>query len=101
MHAHPPLSVVHNTAQSRFEVHVDGQLAVADYVLRAGDDGRDVMVMTHTLVPRALEGRGIAAQLVAAAMAHAREQGLAVDPKCSYVAAYMQRRPELHDLRVR
>lgn len=85
--------VTHNTAQSRFEATVEGQLCVADY----RQQGR-VMRMTHTGVPPQLEGRGIAAALVRAALGHAREQGLKVDPACSYVAVYMRRHPETQDL---
>ena len=88
-----PLAIHHNEAASRFEVVVDGLLCEASY-LRAGE----VMVMHHTGVPRALEGRGIAARLVAAALDHAREQGLKVRPSCSYVALYMRRHPETLDL---
>lgn len=86
--------VVHNEAASRFETTVDGHLAVAGYMMLNG-----VMVMPHTLVPRALEGRGIAAKLVQAALGHARTQGLKVDPRCSYVDAYINRHPEVQDLR--
>lgn len=86
-------SVNHNPAASRFETTVDGQLCVADYRLEGG-----VMSMTHTYVPPALEGRGIAAALVAKALAHARGQGLRVRPACSYVAAYMQRHRDALDL---
>lgn len=83
------LNVTHNSAASRFEAIVDGRLCVADYRLAGG-----VMQMTHTGVPPPLEGRGIAAQLVAAALSHAREHGLKVRPSCSYVAVYMRRHPE-------
>jgi len=55
-------------------------------------------VLHHTGVPRALEGRGIAAALVAAALAHARSQGLRVRPVCSYVQVYMRRHPDTLDL---
>jgi predicted GNAT family acetyltransferase len=41
-----------------------------------------------------LEGRGIAAALVQAALAHAKANGFKVNPLCSYVRAYMRRRPE-------
>ena len=57
--------------------------------------------MNHTGVPRPLEGRGIAAQLVATALAWARTQGHKVKPTCSYVAAYMRRHPETQDLLAR
>lgn len=87
------VQVVHNEAAERFEAVVEGQLAKANYRL---DDG--VMRMVHTEVPRALEGRGIAAALVQAAMAHARAHGLKVAPVCSYVRAYMRRHPETRDV---
>ena len=89
------LPITHNAAASRFETIVDGHLCVADYQL---DDG--VMTMTHTLVPPALEGRGIAAALVAAALAHARASGLRVRPACNYAARSMQRHRETLDLLV-
>ena len=89
------LPITHNAAASRFETIVDGHLCVADYQL---DDG--VMTMTHTLVPPALEGRGIAAALAAAALAHARAAGLRVRPACSYVARYLQRHRDTLDLLV-
>ena len=86
-------SITHNPAASRFETTVDGQLCVADY-----RSSGTVMAMTHTLVPTALEGRGIAAALVVEALAHARRQGWRVRPVCSYVESYMQRHPETQDL---
>ena len=96
---HPPMppsspDIQHNPAQHRFECTVEGLLCVADYQLSG-----KLMAMTHTHVPPALEGRGIAAALVAAALAHAREQGYKVAPLCSYVASSMQRHPETRPLR--
>jgi len=87
------VKVSHNAGRSRFEATVDGQLSVADYLLRGG-----VMVMTHTGVPYEQRGRGIAAALVEAALAHARAHGLKVEPACSYVDQYMRRHPETQDL---
>ena len=87
----PPIQ--HNPAASRFETRVDGHLCVAEYRMQDG-----VMSINHTYVPPPLEGRGMAAQLVAAALVHAREQGLRVRPVCSYVAAYMRRRQDTYDL---
>jgi predicted GNAT family acetyltransferase len=81
--------VRHNAAQQRFEATVDGHLCVADYALRDG-----VVWMTHTEVPPQVGGRGIAAELVRAALAWAEREGLRVQPSCSYVAAYMRRNPE-------
>jgi len=77
----------------RFQTVVEGRICVCDY--RIVDR---VMQFTHTGVPPAVEGRGIAAALVEAALAHARAEGLKVDPICSYVRLYMQRHPETQDL---
>lgn len=87
----PP--IVQNVAASRFEVQVDGLLSICDYHLRDG-----VLVLPHTVVPPALQGRGIAAALVEAALAHARAEGLRVDPVCSYVAVHLRRHPRHADL---
>ena len=81
--------IEHQAGPGRFQTHIDGQLAVLDYQLDGG-----VMTITHTEVPTALEGRGVAAALTRAALAHAREAGLKVRPLCSYARAYMQRHPE-------
>jgi predicted GNAT family acetyltransferase len=55
-------------------------------------------MLTHTGVPKPLRGRGIAAELVRAALEHARSRGLKVRPDCSYTEAYMRRHPETLDL---
>ena len=85
--------ISHDTAAHRFETTVDGRDCVADYRING-----KVMTMHHTYVPPPLEGHGIAAALVGAALAHARREGLQVRPLCSYVARYMQRHPETLDL---
>ncbi|MEP7119194.1 MAG: GNAT family N-acetyltransferase [Acidobacteriota bacterium] len=87
------ITISHNSQARRFEAEVDSMLSVCDY----RRDG-DVVVMHHTEVPPALNGRGIAGQLVAAALTWVRAEGLRVRPSCSYVAAYMQRHPETLDL---
>lgn len=86
-------TVTHNAAAQRFELTVDGLLCEATYRLKDG-----VMWMNHTGVPPALEGRGLASQLVAAAVAHARQHGMKIKPVCSYVAVWMRRHPEAADL---
>lgn len=89
----PLLSPVHMPERFCFEMTVDGLRCELDYQLEAG-----LMTITHTGVPRALEGRGIAAQLVESALDWAREQGCKVKPVCSYAVVYMRRHPETQDL---
>ena len=85
--------VVHNQAASRFELRVQGLLCLAQYHLVDG-----VMWLTHTETPPSLQGRGLAAKVVRAALEHARSHGLKVRPACSYVRTYLRRHPELQDL---
>lgn len=85
--------VIHNAAESRFEMTVDGHLSVAEYALRG-----DRMVFTHTFVPPELRGRGIAERLVLAGFRHARQHGYRIVPQCSYVAVLLARKPEFRDL---
>jgi predicted GNAT family acetyltransferase len=87
------LSVHHNPAALRFELPVGGRLGVCSY-RQTGH----LLVLHHTEVPAALQGQGIAAALVAAALAWARGQGLRVRPDCSYVATYMHRHPDTQTL---
>ena len=82
-----------NAAESRFELAEGGEVAVAAYEL-AGD----VVTFTHTVVPPALRGRGVAGRLVAGALAEVRARGLKIVPACSYVADYVAKHPEARDL---
>ena len=87
------ITIEHDAKAGRFFTQVHGHLCLCDYRLRDG-----VMAITHTEVAPELEGQGIAAELVRAALAPAREQGLKVRPLCSYVQAYMRRHPEVQSL---
>ena len=80
------LTVTHRPEGECFEAIVSGQRCVADY-RKVGD----VVRMTHTFVPASLEGRGIAAALVEAALNWAASENLKVEPLCGYVRAYMKR----------
>lgn len=73
--------VVLNQAKSRYELTVDGVTAVAEY-RRSGDR----INFHHTLVPPALEGRGIGGRLVNAALDDAEAKGLQIEADCWFVA---------------
>jgi predicted GNAT family acetyltransferase len=87
------ITVMHDAKAGRFHAHVDGQTCELDYALQDG-----VMSILHTVVPAAVGGRGIAAELVRAALAYAKAQAWKVIPRCSYAAAYIQRHHEYADL---
>lgn len=89
-------NVQRNEAGNRFETTVDGRLCVLDYQLEGG-----VMTITHTAVPEAVGGRGIAGELTKAAFEAARREQWKVVPACSYAIAWVTRHPEYDDLVIR
>ena len=86
--------IAHDQERRRFSTLVEGVEGRVDYT-REGD----VLTITHTYVPTLIGGRGIAGQLVQAAMDYARAEGLRVDPRCSYAADWMRRHQEYAGLR--
>jgi predicted GNAT family acetyltransferase len=72
-----------------FAIRSDGAVARLTYRL----DG-DRLVLRHTVVPEALGGRGIGAQLVQAALDRARDDGLTVVPECPFANSWLRRHPE-------
>ena len=69
------------------------------YQRRKSEDGCDTLIADHTLVPPEIGGKGVAARLVEALIADARESGDKIDPQCSYVEAAFRRHPEWAELR--
>ncbi|MGD9545277.1 MAG: GNAT family N-acetyltransferase [Methylocystis sp.] len=87
-------SVRDNRERNRFELDVEGDAALAYYRI---DNG--VMVFTSTQTPPRLRGKGVASALIRDALEIARAHGLKVRGDCSFVADYLDRRPEFQDLR--
>jgi predicted GNAT family acetyltransferase len=85
--------VRHDERKRRFEVEEEGEVAILTYALQDG-----LIVFTHTIVPGALEGRGIGSRLVRAGLDFARGEGLKVVPQCSFVRGYIERHEEAQDL---
>lgn len=82
-----------NAEAHRYELDVEGETAVVIYNL----SGENLMI-TETLVPEALEGRGIASRLAKHVIADARERGLVILPICPFFAGYLQKHPEHVDV---
>ena len=88
------IEIVHNKLAKRFEVELDPYVAVLTY--RLADD--DKIIFTHTGVPPALAGQGIASKMAVEALTYAREENLGVVPICPFVSAYIRRHPEYQEL---
>jgi uncharacterized protein len=85
-------TISHDQEANQFTTEVDGHRAELDYTIADG-----VMTITHTRVPPEIGGRGIAAELMCAALQVAAERGLSINPACSYAAAYMRKQHHAPD----
>ena len=72
----------------KYIAHLEGEDAKGTLEWEPGDevDGKEVRIATHTLVPEAIGGHGVAAELVERLVADARKQDFLIRPDCSYVA---------------
>ena len=86
-----------NPAELRYEILADGELlGLIRYRVEPG-----IVVLIHTEVDEAAEGRGVGSRLVKGALDDIRARGLGLVPLCPFVAAYLRRHPEYADLVVR
>ncbi len=83
------IHVNHNMAKNRFEVDLDGKLAMLIY-----STSGNLMLMLHTEVPPAFEGRGIAGKMARAALEYAMEKNYTVRSYCTFTTTYIERHPE-------
>ncbi|HEX4220312.1 MAG TPA: GNAT family N-acetyltransferase, partial [Acidimicrobiales bacterium] len=58
----------------------------------------DRVVLPHTEVDPDLQGKGLGAELVRAALDAIRDSGRGVVPECSYVAHFIAEHPDYLDL---
>lgn len=86
-------AVVERPENGRFELDFPGGQAFAVY----RSDG-DRIVVTHSEVPLAFNGRGLGSQLAEGIFQIARASGRRVVPRCSFVAAWAHRHPGYADV---
>ena len=85
----PLLSLVSdNREASRFELVVDGQMAVLTY-----ERTPTSLVLVHTEVPPSLRGRHLADVLAKAAIDAAHAERLRIVVVCPFVKAYLRKHP--------
>lgn len=85
--------IINDKQGSRFVITVDG---LEVYELYAEDKGTIDLYSTYT--PPKLRGRGLAAEVVKAALEYAKEKKLKVIPTCWYVRKYVDEHPEYKKL---
>ncbi|MCS6801886.1 MAG: GNAT family N-acetyltransferase [Chloroflexota bacterium] len=84
------MEIRHEPEQQRFVA----VLPAGEAELRYVDRGDGVLDFVSTFTPPAERGKGVAARLVAAAVAYARERGLRVVASCWYARDWLAAHPE-------
>ncbi|PVW17004.1 GNAT family N-acetyltransferase [Marixanthomonas spongiae] len=82
-------TVIDNKDENRFEARIDGKTAFIEY-----KPTEHKLILTHTEVPKELEGKGIASGMVKEVLKEAEKRKLKVDPECPFIAGYLKRHPE-------
>ena len=84
-----PGAVTDDAAHHRFLIRQDASDAELVYHRNGWR-----LVLIHTGVPEEIGGRGLAGQLVRAAVARAREEGLTLVPVCPYASRWLREHPD-------
>jgi predicted GNAT family acetyltransferase len=82
----------------RYVAHLEGEETTGHLDWEPANEP-EVRVATHTIVPKAIGGRGIAGLLVNRLTKDAREQDFRIVPQCSYVAKKFDDNPDWASLR--
>ena len=85
--------VRNNTADSQFEIEIDGRTAFTMYRLKPGR-----IILVHTEVPPELKGHGVGNALARVSLDYARDEKLQVIPRCPFISTFIRRHPEYEDL---
>ncbi len=78
----------------RFEARIGGRLA--GFTEYRAIRGR--LILFHTEVDPAFEGRGVGTRLAAGVLDEIRARNLKVTVKCPFITAFLERHPEYLDL---
>lgn len=87
-------TITDKPGESRYEIRYDGARAgFAEYRLHGG-----VVAFIHTEISPQFGGRGLATELIRAALDSARTRSLQVEPFCPFVRRFIAKHPDYRDL---
>jgi len=78
--------VIHEKENERFIIYLDENEVYVEYKMEG-----DIINLYHTFTDPALRGKGLAAQVVRAALEYAKENNRKVIPTCSYVQSFISK----------
>lgn len=89
MQAASNAKLIVNEPENQFEIHIDGYIAFIEF------QQKDKKIwLTHTEVPKPIEGQGIGSELVNKVLHDIKSKHLTLVPSCSFVAAYVNKHEE-------
>ena len=85
--------LIDNQEAKQYEFHIGEYMAKIEYII-----AKDKIFLTHTEVPKKLEGQGIGTDLVKQVLEDIEKKELRLVPLCPFVAMYIKRHPEWRKL---
>jgi hypothetical protein len=76
--------------KQRFELGEGNEIPYIEFI----QNNQNVIFLTHTEVPRSLEGNGLGSLIVSKTLEYIRNAGYKMAPLCPFVAAYLKKHPE-------
>jgi predicted GNAT family acetyltransferase len=83
------MDFTNNTSKKQYKMVVEETMVVIDYM-----EAQDRIYLTHTEVPKGLEGKGYGSKIVQLALEDIEKRDLKLVPLCPFVAAFLKRHPE-------
>ncbi len=82
--------LIHNQERHQYEYHIGDNIARVEYI--KSNNGE--VYLTHTEVPAALGGQGIASALVDDVLQEIEHDDLKIVPICPFIANYVNKNPK-------
>ena len=89
----PDNVLIDNEAAKQYQFEIDKYIPRIEYIKSS-----DKIFLTHTEVPKELEGKGIASSLIRQVLMDIEQKDLTLVPLCPFVAAYIKRHPKWRKL---
>lgn len=83
------MNVIDNKEKKRFETEIEGYKAFVEYTVRPG-----ILVLKHTVVDKALGGKGVGSEMIEKVLLEIELRGLKVVPECPFIEKYIEKHPE-------
>lgn len=88
------MELIKNEAEKQYEFHLEnGAIAFVEYLTET-----DKVYLTHTEVPKSMNGHGIGSELIKQTLQEIKKDGKKLVPLCGFVSWYVNNHDEWHSL---